>query len=56
MIGLETSPRPRPIERLEYPMELVHRIARALARLRERCHAWHDTVADRPVDPAGWWR
>ncbi len=37
-------------------MELLKTIAGACRRLRTRIDGWRDEVADRPIDPAGWWR
>lgn len=37
-------------------MQLIHRTVRMMRRLAERARAWHDEIATRPIDPAGWWR
>ncbi|BCJ33472.1 hypothetical protein Athai_09750 [Actinocatenispora thailandica] len=57
MKGLETAPRPRPHRRLEAkPMELIHRTARAVHRLRARYRNALERLRRNDYDPAGWWR
>ncbi|BCJ38353.1 hypothetical protein Athai_58560 [Actinocatenispora thailandica] len=48
--------RPAPSTDWRKPMERYQAIVRALGRVAARIRTWRDEIADRPIDPDGWWR